>query len=452
MQNGENLPLNQGSPCSGPQCDSTSNMPVIQWLQLPQEVLLHIFAYLSPAEKVNVRATCTYLRTLVDHPSLWKNSTIVFKSLGVFNARFWDTLQCRKISSVEVTRVTLKQFKKMSNSLPDLTSVTMDSCLKGEILQGLRPLVNLQHLHLTDCSNVTDQEIFSEIALLQQLTHLSLCRLSFSGVLPVTSIVLLKNLYSLSLHSNEGIVPERALQYILFSLPKLRELSLAVKNMNKWKLSLCFNVPDTFVSMAEEQPCISRLQLHKLELLNSCCASLSSNAFDQLSTLRSVCLRHYKYLQHEEFIETLLLKLPQLTELCIEWAAPFVPLMGPISCKLEKLSVVGTNISNAALSWISRSATQLKCLNLSFSYGYDQDIVKSFPRLFPHLQNLYLSNTRLTEDALVVLANLYSLRVLDISNNLPLTPDTILAFRKMTSNRICLILERPIESEKYCCW
>lgn len=126
--------------------------------------------------------------------------------------------------------------------------------------------------------------------------------------------------------------------------------------------------------------------------------------------------------------------------------------MGPISCKLEKLSVVGTNISNAALSWISRSATQLKCLNLSFSYGYDQDIVKSFPRLFPHLQNLYLSNTRLTEDALVVLANLYSLRVLDISNNLPLTPDTILAFRKMTSNRICLILERPIESEKYCCW
>lgn len=230
-------------------------MPVIQWFQLPQEVLLLIFAYLSPAEKVNVRATCTYLRTLVDHPSLWKNSTIVFKSIGGFNARFWDTLQCRKISSVEVTRATLKQFKKMTSSLPDLTSVTMDSCLKGEILQGLRPLVNLQRLHLTDCSNVTDQDLFSEIALLQQLTHLSLCRLSFSGVLPVTSIVLLKNLYSLSLHSNEGIVPERALQYILFRLPKLRELSLAIGNMNKWKLSLCFNVPDNFVSTAEGECC-----------------------------------------------------------------------------------------------------------------------------------------------------------------------------------------------------
>lgn len=121
--------------------------------------LRHIFTYLSPGEKANVRATCTYLRTLVDHPSLWKRSTIVFKSIGVFNARFWDTLQSRKISSVEVTRVTLKQFKKMTSSLPDLTSVTMDSCLKGEILQGLRPLLNLQQLHLTDCSNVTDQEI-----------------------------------------------------------------------------------------------------------------------------------------------------------------------------------------------------------------------------------------------------------------------------------------------------
>ncbi|XP_075700093.1 uncharacterized protein LOC142664709 [Rhinoderma darwinii] len=426
--------------------------PVIQWLQLPQEVLLHIFQYLSPAEKANVRATCPYLRTLVDHPSLWKNSIIVFKSIGIFNARFWDTLQSRKISSVEVTRVTLKQFKKMTSSLPDLTSVTMDSCLKGEVLQGLRPLLNLQRLHLTDCSVVTDQDIFSEIALFQQLTHLSLCRVSFSGVLPLTSIVLLQNLYSLSLHSKEGTVPERALQYILFRLPKLRELSLAIGNMNKWKLSLCFNVPDNFVATVEEQPCISRLQLHKLELLNSGCASLSNNAFDQLSTLKSVCLRHYKYLQHEEFIETLLLKLPELTELRIEWAAPFVPIMSPICSKLEKLSVVGTKISNATLSWISRSAVQLKCLNLSFSHGYDEEMVKSFPRLFPQLQNLYISNTRLTEDALVVLANLYSLRVLDISNNLHLTPEAILAFRKITSNRIGLILERPIESVKYCCW
>ncbi|XP_018425113.1 PREDICTED: uncharacterized protein LOC108797911 [Nanorana parkeri] len=427
-------------------------MPSIQWLQLPQEVLLHIFAYLSPAEKANVRATCPYFRTLVDHPSLWKKSTIVFQSIGTFNARFWDTLQSRKITSVEVTRVTLKQFKKMTSSLPDLTSVTMDSCLKGEVLQGLRPLVNLQKLHLTDCSNLMDQDIFSEIALFQQLTHLSLCRVSFSGVLPLTSIVLLQNLYSLSLHSNEGTVPERALQYILFRLPKLRELSLAIGNMNKWKLSLCFNVPDNFVSTAEEQPCISRLQLHTLELINSSCASLSTNAFHQLSTLRSVCLRHYKYLQHEDFIETLLLKLPQLTELRIEWAAPFVPLIGPICSKLEKLSVIGTKISNATLTWISRSASQAKCLNLSFSHGYDQEMVKSFPRLFPHLQNLYLSSTRLTEDALVVLANLYSLRVLDISNNLHLTPEAILAFRKMTSNRIGLILERPIESVKYCCW
>ncbi|KAG9481164.1 hypothetical protein GDO78_010428 [Eleutherodactylus coqui] len=427
-------------------------MPVIQWLQLPQEVLLHIFTYLSPAEKANVRATCSYLRTLVDHPSLWRNSVIVFKSIRIFNARFWDTLQSRKISSVEVTRVTLKQFKKITSSLPDLTSVTMDSCLKGEILQGLRPLVNLQRLHLTDCSNVTDQDIFSEIALFQQLTHLSLCGVSFSGVLPLTSIILLKNLYSLSLHSKEGTVPERALQYILFRLPKLRELSLAVGNMNKWKLSLCFNVPDNFVSTAEEQPCISRLQLHKLELMNSGSASLSNNAFDQLSTLKSVCLRHYNYLQHEEFIETLLTKLPQLTELRIEWASPFVPIMSPICSKLEKLSVVGTKISNATLSWISKSAVQLKCLNLNFSYGYDEEMVKSFPRLFPHLQNLYLSNNRLNEEALVVLANLYSLRVLDISNNLHLNPEAILAFRKITSNRIGLILERPIESVKYCCW
>ncbi|KAM4690168.1 uncharacterized protein WCC33_017593 isoform 2-T2 [Rhinophrynus dorsalis] len=297
-------------------------MPVIQWLQLPQEVLLHIFMYLSPAEKANVRATCTYLRSLVDHPSLWKHSTILFRSIGIFNAKFWDTLHTRKICSVEVTKVTLKQFKKMTSSLPDLTTVTMDSCLKGEILQGLRPLLNLKRLHLTDCSHVSDQDLFTELVYFQQLTHLSLCKVTFSSVLPLTNIVLLQNLNSLSLHSKEGIVPERAVQYILFRLPKLRELSLAIGNMNKWKLSLCFNMPDNFGSAAEEQPCVPKLQLQTLELLNSGCAGLSANALSQLSSLRSICLRHYKHLQHEDFIETILMKLPNLTELKIEWLEP----------------------------------------------------------------------------------------------------------------------------------
>ncbi|KAE8586467.1 hypothetical protein XENTR_v10021677 [Xenopus tropicalis] len=427
-------------------------MPIIQWLQLPQEILLHIFTYLSPSEKANVRATCTYLRTLVDHPSLWKNSTILFRSIGIFNAKFWDTLQSRKICSVEVTKVTLKQFKKMTLSLPDLSTVRMDSCLKGEILQGLRPLVNLKQLHLTDCSHVSDHDIFSEIVNFQQLTHLSLCKVFFSNALPLTSIVLLQNLYSLSLHSKDGTVPERALQYILFRLPKLQELSLAVGNMNKWKLSLCFNRPDHFILAADEIPCIPRLQLQKLELLNSSCASLSANAFDQLSTLTSVCLRHYKYLQHEDFIEAIFMKLPNLIELKIEWAAPFEPFLGPITSKLEKLSVVGTKICNATLKCISQSTSELKCLNLSFSHGYDEEIIKRFPCLFPKLQSLYLSNARLTEEALVVLANLYSLRVLDISNNQHLTPEAILAFKKITCNRVSLILNRPSENAQYCCW
>ncbi|KAM4664079.1 uncharacterized protein O3C94_012258 isoform 1-T2 [Discoglossus pictus] len=427
-------------------------MPIIEFLQLPQEMLLQILTYLSPAEKASVRSTCTYLRTLVDHPSLWKNSTVVLKSIGTFNAKCWDTLQNRKICSAEVTKVTLKQFKKMASSLPDLTNVRMDTCSKGEVLQGLRPLVNLEQLHLTDCSNILDQSIFAEVVQFHQLTHLSLCKVTFSGVLPLTSIVLLQNLYSLSLHSIEGFVPERALQYILFRLPKLRELSLAIGNMNKWKLSLCFNVPDSFVYAAEEQPCIPKLQLQKLELLNSGCAGLSSNAFAQLASLESVCLRHHKYLLHEDLVEMMLLKLPNLTELRIEWAAPFKPLMDPINSKLEKLSMVGTMINNYTLMWFSDSAQSLKSLNLSFSHGYDEYMVKQLPSLFPMLQKLYVSNVRLTEEMLIVFASLNFLKVLDISNNQHLSPEAILAFRNMTDNRISLILERSLESENYCCW
>ncbi|MEE6492384.1 hypothetical protein FKM82_016567 [Ascaphus truei] len=296
-------------------------MPV-QWLQLPQEILLEILKYLSPAAKANVRATCSYLRTLVDHPSLWKHSTILFKSVP-FNDKFWETLQNRKICSVELTKVTLKQIKKMTTSLPGLQSVTIDSCLKGETLQGLRPLTSLQQLNLLDCSTLLDQDIFTEVVQFLQLTQLNLCKVTFSTGLPLTSIVLLQNLFSLTLHSKEGLVPERAVQYILFRLPKLRVLSLAVGNMNKSKLSLCFNIPDTIV-----RP--------------------------------------------------------------LEGSAPFHPYVHYLSSKLEKLSVVGTKVSNDTLWCLFECTSELKYLDLSFSHGFDEELVKQFPRSFPQLRNLYL--------------------------------------------------------------
>ncbi|XP_075470493.1 uncharacterized protein LOC142502826 [Ascaphus truei] len=413
-------------------------MPV-QWLQLPQEILLEILKYLSPAAKANVRATCSYLRTLVDHPSLWKHSTILFKSVP-FNDKFWETLQNRKICSVELTKVTLKQIKKMTTSLPGLQSVTIDSCLKGETLQGLRPLTSLQQLNLLDCSTLLDQDIFTEVVQFLQLTQLNLCKVTFSTGLPLTSIVLLQNLFSLTLHSKEGLVPERAVQYILFRLPKLRVLSLAVGNMNKSKLSLCFNIPDTIVRPLEEQPCIPRLQLQKLELINSGCAGLSANALDQLSTLQTVNLCQHVCLEQEDLLKVMLQKLPNLTELYIEWSAPFHPYVHYLSSKLEKLSVVGTKVSNDTLWCLFECTSELKYLDLSFSHGFDEELVKQFPRSFPQLRNLYLSNTRLTGDTLVVLANLKFLRVLDVSNNQHLTPEVILAFRNITSNRIHLIL------------
>ncbi|XP_029454320.1 uncharacterized protein LOC115089970 [Rhinatrema bivittatum] len=419
-------------------------LPVAQWLQLPQEVLMEIFLYLSPVEKTNVRATCSYFKVLIDHPALWKKSTIVLESSTTLNDEFWEMLQNRKIRSIEVKKMKTKQWKKLTTSMPELLNLTIGFCLTQENLLDLRPLTNLKKLHLQDCSGLLDVKVFIEIAHYGQLTHLSLCNLQdFLGV-PLNALAYLKNLLFLSLHTKHGPLNPLPLQFALFHLPKLQELSLTVRLLSTWALSKCFILPKAIDNQVEELSCIPRLQLQKLELIDFGHSGLSENALDQLSTLQTISLQNYRHKEGADFLNIMLKKLPNLSEINLVGSSSLD--LYCIPPELEKFCALRTKINNETLCRLSVCARNLKYLDLSFSYGFDVCYLTKFPLL----AKLYLRNINFSRETLVVLASMKSLQAVYISSNQLLTPEAILEFQSMTANRVHIIVDE-LQAYSLCC-
>uniref|UniRef100_A0A3P9DMN8 F-box domain-containing protein n=1 Tax=Maylandia zebra TaxID=106582 RepID=A0A3P9DMN8_9CICH len=200
--------------------------------KLPPEVWNNVFGYLSATEKLNVRATCKYFKTIVDHRSLWKNWTVVldFKN-GSYNRKFWDTLRHRKVSSAVMKSTKVKHWKQLALFLPILTTVVMDQSSQ-ECFSCLKDFPNMRRLVLrSSCSDLLLDISRFPLFLPEKLTYLSMCGVMF----PTTSVskfisVLsqFKNLDSLICHQ-VGIVGETMwmLHSTLACLPKLKHLSLS---------------------------------------------------------------------------------------------------------------------------------------------------------------------------------------------------------------------------------
>lgn len=353
---------------------------------------------------------------------------------------------------MEVKKAGLKQWRKLTQAMPNLVAVTIDANLKEDTLQGLKSLAYLQKLHLKCCSGLVDIEIVKDVVNFRQLSHLTLCKVTSIRSPALICVAQLKNLEALTLHTKEGLLPEEALQYVLFRLPKLKELSLTVSKMNKSRLSSCFTLLDSRENLQKEQACVTKLHLERLDLIDCGNTSLSEEALDQLSTLHCVGLWNHKkfLLGTEDILEVMLKKLPNLTELDLAWATSFEPYVNYIPSNLEALSVIGTKVSNSTLSWLADCAGKINHLNLKLSHGFDEKILKRFPDKFPSLKTLGLSNTTLNEEALLCFAKLRLLQRLDISNIQHLSQEAIHRFRVLTDNRVQVIQEDSLLSFKYC--
>ncbi|XP_053882157.1 uncharacterized protein LOC128836165 [Malaclemys terrapin pileata] len=455
---------------------NTGIMRATHLLQLPQEMLTEIIMYLPPAEKSKVRATCSLFKDLVDQPVVWQKSTIVLRRISAFNAEFWDVLRKRKITSVEVKEIGLKQWQKLLRLMPGLLDVTVDSLWSEEILQGLQLLTDLQKLHLKTCSKLSERSVIREVVHFQHLTHLLLCGITLSGS-ELIRIACLQNLHTLSLHTVQKALPEKALEYVLFHLPKLRELSLSYI-LSKEHFLLCLSLPDR----------------HPIPY------SSEERFLDQLSTIHTLTVCYIKdFLLHSvDAFGQVLKNLPNLTELNLLYCklfgqgqqsllkkkqkkplihtlknivkkrvinVIFCPLsafkgisnldmfVDNIPSSLVKLSVIGTKLSNSALSCLSDKSWKLREMDLTLSYGFDEKILKQFPHLFPLLTRLCLSGFVLTDNILLSLAKMESLRELDVTGGTNLAKEAIQNFRITTDCRVHLLVERHSVSSKCdCLW
>ncbi|XP_069494845.1 uncharacterized protein [Ambystoma mexicanum] len=425
-------------------------LPAVNWLLLPQEILIKIFLFLSPNDKLSIRATCCLFKIVIEHHTLWKKSTFLFKDLGILNFKFLEMLKTRKVCSVEVHKLPLYNWKRFIASLPDLVNITLHSRLMGESVKAMRPLGNLQRLQLANCAGLKDHEFIIDVCNFQQLTHLWLCKLTLNCTHALLALVQLKLLRSLSIHFQNGLLPKEEFRAVLFHLPKLRELSLMVHNMTNHCMSYCFSKPEICEEHPRECDCVPRLQLQKLEFIQPSFTNLSPGAFDQLSTLTTICLQHYKVTTPESNLVTLLVRnLPNVTDLKLAWSSLYCLVVVPLAWEhllpghLETLSLFGMHIRNDCFTVLLSTTRKLKHLDLSFCHGFDQRMLKCIPKAFPRLTKLYLSNLMLTDDTLLTLGHLMHLEELDISNKQLLTPEGILYFRKTTKDRVLLILERP---------
>ncbi|XP_074986161.1 uncharacterized protein LOC125638218 [Caretta caretta] len=499
---------------------NTGIMRATHLLQLPQEMLTEIIRYLPPAEKSKVRATCSLFKDLVDQPVVWQKSTIVLRRISAFNAEFWDVLRKRKITSVEVKEIGLKQWQKLLRFMPGLLDVTVDSLWSKEILQGLQLLTGLQKLHLKMCSRLSERSIIREIVHFQHLTHLLLCGITFLSSSELIRIACLQNLHLLSLHTVQKALPEKALEYVLFHLPKLRELSLSYI-LNKEHFLLCLSLPDrlpipyssegercfyrlylytlyselwhqsyqallltnnwlvccsnfldnslsdTFlfeeirlqlsqiINQSVESPPVPKLQLHTLALRQTGYNLLSERFLDQLSTIHTLTVCYIKdFLLHSVDVFGQVLKnLPNLTELNLLWISNLDMFVDNIPSSLVKLSVIGTKLSDSALSCLSDKSWKLREMDLTLSYGFDEKTLKQFPHLFPLLTRLCLSGFVLTDNILLSLAKMESLRELDVTGSTNLTKEAIQNFHITTDCRVHLLVEwHSVSSKCDCLW
>ncbi|KAJ7989284.1 hypothetical protein DPEC_G00317890 [Dallia pectoralis] len=290
--------------------------------QLPSEVWVHVFGFLSTADKLNIRSCCTYFQTLVDHWSLWKGNTVFLKRLCASTAQFWTTLRRRKIKSVVVQRANLKEWKHLVLSLPNITTIAVEACFDVKAYDILKQFQHLKSLSIRRCRY--GQELADCIGHLQKVTHLSVCEMhSARRTEVINAISKLSHLTSLFYHEGTCPIPRQTLHVMLNRLPHLKHLSLKMGTQLGSLPDDYFNLSKTKSgSQGDRQD--GQTGLTSLELLDYMDPTLSEVALMCLPSLQSLLVdyRSRDVLSSRSHLKTWLRVLPKLNHLNIAKGHP----------------------------------------------------------------------------------------------------------------------------------
>lgn len=210
--------------------------------QLPVEIWVYIFSFLSMEEKHTLRTCCSSMKKLVDHPSLWRSYTVVLSDLRRYTYGFWYTLRDRKLTRVMVRHLRRKEWRRLVTFLPSLTAIVFVDGGRQYKEKYFKNLARLPELRDVGVRDATWEEPMVGPSLTEQLrdrlTHLSVCNVR----LPCTEEFLtrvseLVNLRYLLFHpQGQGYgldtvrpVPRGVFHNLLLRLKKLKHLSWGMR-------------------------------------------------------------------------------------------------------------------------------------------------------------------------------------------------------------------------------
>ncbi|KAG7510713.1 hypothetical protein JOB18_029425 [Solea senegalensis] len=371
--------------------------------ELPDELWLHVFTFLSWRDKLSARATCSYFRHLLDKARpLWKDFSVVLRHFSRYNHAFWRSLAQRHVGSILLRSVKRKHLRALLAWLPALHALRLDDWREGHVTE-LQRFRHLQHLSLTSCS-VPLKNLDFLFPLSRQLTHLSLCNVQFTCASShlLATIGQLTRLTSLVLH-HDGSVRVATLGGVLSHLTELRHLSytmITYKTLSR-----------DFFGHAH-LAAGGALQLTDLQLLDYD-AALTPEVLQPLSRLRSLSVFHlYSVPGPVCHMTTWMTSLPQLHSLSVYGGHPLASYADLLPSSLRSLTL-NVDLQHEDLQVVSQRAPHLEHLHLE-PWSSSSTLIALLPHLFPHLRTLRIRHHSVSDVDFLALQRLQHLNKLEV--------------------------------------
>ncbi|XP_032440194.1 uncharacterized protein LOC116733448 [Xiphophorus hellerii] len=366
--------------------------------QLPPELWVYVFSYLSTEEKHTVRSCCRHLKKLVDHPSLWKDYTVAMSKLRRYTYGFWHTLNYRKLTRVAVRHLRRKEWRRLVKFLPSLTAIVFvdgGRQYKEKYTNNLARFPNLRDLGVRNAT--WDEALLGHSLtehLQERLTHLSVCKVRLPDTVAfIKTVSQLVNLRFLLFHQqSEGCgldkvrpVPRNDFHAMLLKLKKLIHLSWGMKGEPPEPL------PDDYLSPPNpEQPGMSSYggpALTSLELVDYPETILPENALRSLTSLRSLAVR-YRYIREgiECRLGSWLTPLRQLESLAVIGGNSLATYTTTIPPSVTRLTL-RVAITLKDMGSIAPKVPGLEHLDIEQNRSSGR-LCRWIPMLFPHLKTL----------------------------------------------------------------
>lgn len=423
-------------------------------LLLSSEVWNHVFGYLSAADKFSVRASCKYFKKLVDHQSLWKDWSVVlgFQN-GSYNRQFWATLRRRKVTTVVVRSSKAKDWKQLAQSLPALTTVVMEQSSKAN-LDRLNDFPYLKRLAIrSSCTSLSLNA--STVCEPQQLTHLSLCHVTFPNRAMdslISTVSQFTNLTSLVCHQM-GITEETIwmVHSILACLPKLQHLSLSIVDI------VCAPPRPTPGPLGGAQGHVGA-PLSSLELIGSMDRSLPEDAMRRMPGLKRLAV-FYRH-SHQEipeiwqlpvcYMKSWLSDLPQLSTLVIVKGPPVKKYVTSIPATVTSLTLCVSALSSEDMAAVAVQVPNLLHLHIDPWPSHLGALTAQIPQLFPKLKSLKLRHEHVPEKNFLDLHQLQDLEILEILDSRPRLSELTGKLQALTKYRLQVIIS-PRQRDVFSC-